>query len=247
MIDLLVIKKKPEATIKNEIGKKFRKYNIFEYKSIADALNLDVFVKAIGYACFLKVHGMDGEKILLSDITITFVRKSKPIKLLKELKKLGISCQRESQGIYRLDGFALFPIQIIVTKELDMKEHMWLTALNGTMEREEAERLVKRVEKLEAHDREYANAVLQIAMKRNTNLFEKMKEEMNMNYVLELFKPEIEAKMKEERVEGREEGRVEGQKILYQTVQRLRKGETVEELMKSGIDVESVRLAQILL
>ena len=68
MIDLLVSKKKPEATIKNEIGKNFRKYNIFEYKSIADALNLDVFIKAIGYACFLKVHGMDGEKILLSDI-----------------------------------------------------------------------------------------------------------------------------------------------------------------------------------
>lgn len=60
-----------------------------------------------------------------------------------------------------------------------------------------------------------------------------------MNCVFELFRPEIEAKIKEERVEG--------QKTLCQTVQRLRKGETAEELMKSEIDGESIRLAQILL
>ena len=176
------------------------------------------------------------------------MRKSKPIKLLKELKKLGISCQRESQGIYQLEGFALFPIQIIVTKELDMKEHMWLTALNGAIEREEAEQLVKRVEKLEAHDRECANAVLQIAMKHNTKLFERMKEKMNMNHVLKLFKPEIEAKMKEERVAGRAEGRVEGRvetlEDLFRIVQKLRKGESVEQLMKSGMDIEAIKFVQ---
>lgn len=68
------------------------------------------------------------------------------------------------------------------------------------------------------------------------------------NYVLELFRPEIEVKMKEERMEGRAEGRVEGRaegkKILYQAVQRLRKGETVEQLRRSGIDRKDVEAAE---
>ena len=56
------------------------------------------------------------------------------------------------------------------------------------------------------------------------------------NYIFELFRPEIEAKMKEERVEE--------QKILCQTVQRLRKGETVEQLRRSGLDRKHVEVAE---
>lgn len=50
-IDMLIIKKKRDSEIKSEIGKIFRGVNLIEYKSPKDELNLDTFVKSIGYAC----------------------------------------------------------------------------------------------------------------------------------------------------------------------------------------------------
>ena len=102
-------------------------------------------------------------------------------------------------------------------------------------EQEDADKLVKYVEKLDTKEREYANSVLQIAVKHNIELFEKMKERLQMNYVLELFRPEVEAKVKA----GREE--------VYQAVQKLREGKTAEQLIKSGMDRDSVQMAQKIL
>jgi hypothetical protein len=56
-MDLLVIKKSPEAVMENEIGKIFRGHNIFEYKSPDDSLGIDAYVKTIGDACFYKAAG----------------------------------------------------------------------------------------------------------------------------------------------------------------------------------------------
>ena len=56
-----------------------------------------------------------------------------------------------------------------------------------------------------------------------------------MNYVLELFRPEVEAQVKA----GREE--------VYQAVQKLREGKTAEQLIKSGMDRDSVQMAQKIL
>ena len=50
--------------------------------------------------------------------------------------------------------------------------------------------------------------------------------------------------LKEGRKEGREEGLKEGQNLLVSTVNRLRAGEALEEILKSGVDEETVRLAQ---
>ena len=47
--DLLVIKKKQETTISNEIGALFRKWNIMEYKSPDDSMNIDDFYKVNAY------------------------------------------------------------------------------------------------------------------------------------------------------------------------------------------------------
>lgn len=46
-IDLLVIKKDPDVVLVNEIGKLFRGYNIVEYKSPLDGLDIDSFYKAV--------------------------------------------------------------------------------------------------------------------------------------------------------------------------------------------------------
>lgn len=82
-MDLLVIKKSRDIEIKNEIGKIFRRHNIIEYKSPEDSLNVDTYVKVIGYACMYKASEAHIGDIELNDITITLVREGKPRELLK--------------------------------------------------------------------------------------------------------------------------------------------------------------------
>lgn len=48
-IDALIIKKRRNCIIQNEIGRLFRTYNIVEYKSPEDSLNFDTFLKGIAY------------------------------------------------------------------------------------------------------------------------------------------------------------------------------------------------------
>ena len=42
----------------------------------------------------------------------------------------------------------------------------------------------------------------------------------------------------------RAEGRAEGQNLLVEVVQRLRKGETPEQIQASGVDLKTIKLAQ---
>ena len=56
-IDLLVIKKNAEVQIENEIGAQFLGYNILEYKSPDDKLDIDTFYKTSAYACLYKSYG----------------------------------------------------------------------------------------------------------------------------------------------------------------------------------------------
>lgn len=54
-IDVLIIKKQKEKSIKKNLGKIFRAYNIVEYKSPDDSLNIDDYFKVIGYICLQKI------------------------------------------------------------------------------------------------------------------------------------------------------------------------------------------------
>lgn len=57
----------------------------------------------------------------------------------------------------------------------------------------------------------------------------------------------IRAEGREEgRAEGRAIGREEGQNLLATVVQRLRKGETPEQIQASGVDQKTIELAQII-
>lgn len=84
-IDLLVIKKESNKKLKNEIGDFFLWHNIMEYKSPRDELTVDDLYKVLGYACIYKSEPDELREVLDTDITITLVRESKPIKLLNYL------------------------------------------------------------------------------------------------------------------------------------------------------------------
>ena len=54
----------------------------------------------------------------------------------------------------------------------------------------------------------------------------------------------IEKGLAEGLAEGRVEGRAEGQNLLVAVVNRLRNGETAEQIIASGVDAHTVALAQ---
>ena len=132
-IDCTVVKVKRDCKIKNEIGKIFRKHNIFEYKSPMDELNIDTFYKAVAYACLYKVLPNHVNEIPAEEITITLIRDRKPVKLLGELEKSGYGYKKEAAGIYYVNG-AMFPVQIIVSSELDVDMHVQLKALTDNLD-----------------------------------------------------------------------------------------------------------------
>ena len=87
-IDVLIIKKEKDVPIKKNIGRIFRKHNIVEYKSPTDYLSIDDFYKVYAYACFYKADTAKQNSIPSSEITITFVCKRYPGKLINHLKKV---------------------------------------------------------------------------------------------------------------------------------------------------------------
>ena len=200
-IDLLVIKKSSDVNINNEIGKIFRGHNIMEYKSPEDKLNLDTFIKVLGYACLYKANEKYFDEIRLEDITISLVRDSYPRELMKWLKGNKYLVTEAYPGIYYVEKEGVFPIQIIVGAKLDRNNHLWLKSLTQKMTETDVEKLVLQVEALsDLGDRNYAETILQVSMKQNLALFEKMKEEGDVvvgNIIMEFMKPEIDAVVKE--------------------------------------------------
>ena len=117
-VDMLVVKKKQPCEIQNEIGQIFPKNNLVEYKSPNDALNYDVFLKGIAYAYLYKTKESHMEEISLDEITLTFIRERKPVKLFKKLRKQKFDIEQKWKGIYYIIKEGELQIQIVVTKEL---------------------------------------------------------------------------------------------------------------------------------
>ncbi len=172
-IDLLVIKKKPEEVIKNEIGSFFLGHNIVEYKSPDDSMNIDTFYKVLSYACLYKADTGAVDEILDTDITVSLIREQKPVKLLGQLKKK-YQIQQEGSGSYRIYGM-IFPMQVIVTKELEESRHVWLKALTRSMDIAQAERLLDSYDRLSGKEaREKAGVVVNLVSDINNDIFEKI-------------------------------------------------------------------------
>ena len=208
-IDCTVVKVKKDCKIKNEIGKIFRKHNIFEYKSPKDELNIDTFYKAVAYACLYKVLPNHVDEIPAEEITITLIRDRKPVKLMQELEKSGYGCKKEAAGIYYVSG-AMFPVQIIVSSELDMELHVQLKALTDRLEESLLHQYLLQVSTFEGREKNLADIVLQVIV--NSNM-EKVREWKGRERIMcEALRVLMADELNEERMEGQREGRIEGQR-----------------------------------
>ena len=213
-IDLLIIKKVKNAKIINEIGQFFKQHNVCEYKSPDDDLDIDVFFKVIAYALFYKSSGNEVNSIDISDITVTFVRKRKPVKLFDDLKRYNILFEQTSKGIYMIKWEFLCDVQILVTREMNPEEHIWLTSLSDHIEEKQARRLIKEVHTLtEKDDKEYADSVLQIAMERNKEIFDEIRsDELMCQALWDFFKTEIEQEKRNSEICGERRGEQRGER-----------------------------------
>ena len=127
----------------------------------------------MSYACLYKSEAGSVEEILDTDITVSLVREQKPIKLLRQLGEI-YTVTKKADGIYRISGM-IFPMQILVTKELNKETHVWVTSLTRTMSRERAQKLLDNCSGLkDDEDRRNADSVVNVASEANMELFKKM-------------------------------------------------------------------------
>ena len=235
-IDCTVVKVKRDCKIKNEIGKIFRKHNIFEYKSPMDELNIDTFYKAVAYACLYKVLPNHVDEIPAEEITITLIRDRKPVKLLGELEKSGYGYKKEAAGIYYVNG-AMFPVQIIVSSELDVDMHVQLKALTDRLEESLLRQYLLQASTFEGREKNLADIVLQVIVNSNMEkvLEWKGSERIMCEALRVLMADELNEERMEGRIEGQREGRLEGQREGRIEGKREGQIQAYASLIKDGI------------
>lgn len=88
----------------------------------------------------------------------------------------------------------LFPMQIVVTKELNKNIHIWVTSLTRTLDRARAKKLLEICSGLEEDDdRQNADSVVNVSSEANIELFKNMIHEGDQmcEELKELLAPEI--------------------------------------------------------
>ena len=231
-IDELVIKVKDNEKIQKNIGKIFRKYNIIEYKSPEDYLTVNDFYKVYGYCCFYQSDTENVLEIVPQELTITFICNHYPrlmIQHLKEHRKLEIS-QAEA-GIYYITGDE-FPMQLIITKELDPAENLWLQSLRKDIKNEkEIESLLKIYEE-KKHSKLY-QAAMEVITRANWTAMMEVKENM-CDALRELMDDEFQEYGKQVTEQVTEEITEKMIKNAYESIKDKNK---ISQILKIPVDV----------
>ncbi len=225
-IDLVIIKKMDwKRTLQNEIGHIMRGHNILEYKGPGDELTIDSFFKVIGYASLYKAQGIAVNKIPASEVTVSFFRNAYPKALFLELKKEGYILKKIYPGIYYVRGKVPFPVQVVVTSQLERKAHCSLRVLTTQVEMQDAELFLEQIHYLESkNERSNIDSVLQVSVNANKQVYSLLRRQNEMCEALrELMKDEIEKELENKLEQG------EKLQLIRQVIKKLQKGNSVEE------------------
>ncbi len=234
-MDMLVIKKDPGASIKNEIGAIFKRHNVVEFKGSGDELSIDVYYKVIAYGALYKSLGKHVNEIPAEEITLTIIREAYPEECFRILEASGVEIDEKYKGIYYLTGKTVFDTQIIVTKNLDDK-HASLKILSRNAKESDVRRFLTeaRLAK-EPGDLENIDAILQVSVSANKEVYQEIRKEEDMCQALkELMKDEIAEERAEERAEATANTKLVDIKELMKNMKW-----TAEQAMKAlGITAE---------
>ena len=227
MIDVL-IKKKETQELKKNIGKIFRRYNIVEYKSPEDDLNIDDFYKVYAYACIYKADTETVDFIPAAELTITFVCYHYPRTMLQKLQRdRQITVENMESGIYYLMGDAI-PMQLIIVPRLSKTNNYWLNNLRNDLK--SGGEIRNFIEKYgENKNSKLYQALADTIMRAN---WQELKEERKMCEALrELFADDLRESKEEGIMEGRNVGKREGEasKVIEIVIKKYKKGCSVKE------------------
>ena len=236
-VDLLVIKKDPGVQITNEIGKHFLGHNLMEYKAPGDELDIDTFYKVMSYAGLYKSYGRTLDERKADDITVSFLRESKPRGLLQYLEGHGETITNTQKGIYYITGHVPFKTQIVVTGELDRREHIWLGSLSKRLRKQDLEELLGRIRELKGkEEKEMADSVLEVSIGANRGAMEELIGDESMyETLMEMMEPRLQVIFQERENAGIQKGMRQGmQQGIQQGMQQgIQQG--MQQGMRQGI------------
>ncbi len=205
-IDVLV-KNEKHVKLKKNIGRIFRQYNIIEYKSPEDDLDIDDFYKTYAYACLYKSDTETVDLIPADELTITFVCYHYTRNMIRKLEQdRKFSVEQQDSGIYYLIGDAI-PIQLVIVPKLSKEHNYWLNNLRNDLKAgSEIKNFIESYSKNK--NSKLYQALADAVMRAN---WEKLKEGSNMCEALkELFADDLRESREQGIIEGRNAGRIEG-------------------------------------
>ena len=248
-VDLILLKKE-EIGHEEGFVRLFSRYNVIEYKGIGDSLSVETVIKGIAYTCMYMTEPEPNDSSIskddkskfsdFTDVTLTFVRAAKPVKLLKDMKEQNCANVKEEKGVYTVNVTALFRVQIIVLREIDFEEHPWISSLTLKIDEDKARKLIEHEQNAETEwENRNVSEVIEAIIAANSQVFEEVKERNSDNMgkaMWNLMKPEIDAYVKEKVAENEAkmaEQMAEQKKLLYEKDRLLEKQEAEIKRLQS--------------
>ena len=145
-VDLLIVRKDGTGELQDPVGRLFARNNLIEYKSPDDAMTIDTLYKVIGYGCLFKSMSPAVNSIPSDEITLTLIRNRYPRRMIEELVKEQISCIQKCPSIYYLTGKIPFRTQLVITRQLKGKNHLWLRVLDNDLGEDDVKQFVSAVQ-----------------------------------------------------------------------------------------------------
>ena len=226
LIDLLIIKKDSDVNITSGLGRIFRKINIWEYKSPEASLGYKEFHKGLTYA---------PENISYRDISVSFLRHAKPVKLMKMLLSEGYTISEYEPGIYHVSKSNHQPyIQIIVSRMLDEK-YGWIKLLSKKADADILNKLAAEAKGFGQDEKHYAAHTLDFI----NNLTNTNKEDTKMGIYADYFNNLEELENANKEIKNQDE-QIKNQDKTIKTLQKELKKTNKEnsELKKKLLAIE---------
>ena len=162
-IDFMVLRKEKPGVVRNELGRIFRRCNIFEFKGYGDKLNVNVFHKTMSYAFeYLSVHSELGG---IGDVTLTFLREGKPRELMKWLMAEGCEKRFSPPWVFRYTRSGWPDIQIVDIAHPEVPTV--LKILSHKAEREDIIKAARYISGMPDKEREEAKLIMELSYRIN--------------------------------------------------------------------------------
>ncbi len=191
--DLLIIKKRRDVRIRNEIGEIFNKFNIIEYKNPNDTLDIGELHKVLSYTSRYLYERHDYDEYAAEAYTMTLVRDTMPDKLFRQLAGSDMRYVEVHPGIYEITDKLPFRTQVIITGRLSEDGHAWLKGLTKDGTKEKVQGIIDQTYALDAKHKPLAETVMNVFTGANMILMHEIKKEETImcQAVNELFADEI--------------------------------------------------------